>query len=271
MKEFRRWASQHTYTVAAIFGIVGFLIGQSVVAVDMLYPLFPLNEANLTTLLSTSVQVVTGLYGITLTGYIFFSGQLDQQADRDKNLVSIVNALKVRYNKLILILTLLCAVCFCAGMFWLVYDYGPTLPPICRAFVLETLMLLASCALFNLYFVCDVADPDKFIRTSNVYKARLDGASSSRGDAQEFMDNCDRIRSLLSDLIPHDAGSLIAGHHARSRLTPQLLQRIDKLMTYSSFLAYSSDLTVSEEMCLLSREVLQELESASAPKRAPRR
>ncbi len=271
MKKFRRWASQHTYTVAAIFGAVGFLLGQSIVAVDMLYPLFPLNEGNLPTILSTCVQIVTGLYGITLTGYIFFTGQLDQQAGKDKTLVSIVEVLKRRYNKLILILTVLCAVCFCAGVFWLVYDYGPAASPLCRAFLLETLMLLASCALFNLYFICDVADPNKFTRTSNAYKAKLDGVNCPQGDAQEFLDNCDKIKRLLADLIPRDATSLLTGHRARARLTPQLMQRVETLMKYDSFLAYSSELTVSEEMCQLSREVLRELESAPAPKRAARR
>lgn len=268
MKKFRRWASQHTYTVAAIFGVAGFLIGQSIVAVDMLYPLFPLNEGNLSTILSTCVQIVTGLYGITLTGYIFFTGQLDQQAAKDENLAAIVDVLKRRYNKLILILTVLCAVCFCTGVFWLVYDYGPAASPVCRAFLLETLMLQASCALFNLYFVCDVADPDKFIRTSNAHKAKLDGAHSPLGDTQEFLDNCDKIRRLLADLIPHDATSLLTGHRARARLTPQMLQNIDRLMQYASFLSYASDRTVSEEMCLLSRAVLRELESAPAPKHA---
>lgn len=271
MKKLRRWAFQHPYTVAAIFGAAGFLFGQSLVAVDTFCPLFPLNEGNLSTILSTCVQIVTGLYGITLTGYIFFTGQLDQQAGKDKNLVSIVDALKRRYNKLILILTVLCGVCFCAGIFWLVYDYGPVAGRLCRALIVETLMLLASCALFNLYFICDVADPDKFVRTSNAYKAKLDGAHSPQGDTQEFMENCDKIKHLLTQLIPHDTASLLAGHRARARLTPQLMQRVDKLMRYDSFLSYATELTVSEEMCCLAREVLAELESACTPKHAARR
>lgn len=270
MEKFRRWASQHPYTMAAIFGTIGMCIGQSLVIADMLYPLFPLNEGNLATILSTGVQIVTGLYGITLTGYIFFTGQLDLQAERDRNLASVVEALKRRYNKLILFLTVLCAVCFCAGVFWLVYDYGPTASRVNRVFILETLMLLASCALFNLYFICDVVDPDKFVRTSNAYKAKLDGARRQLGDAQEFTENCERIKHLLTELIPRDAASLISGHRARARLTPQLLEKVDQVLRYYSFLSYATDMTVPEEMCALAREVLQaldELPAAEPPRR----
>lgn len=269
MKKFRSWSLQHPYTLAAVLGVVLFALTQAAVLLETLFRFFPLNAENISTVLSTCVQVVTGLYGVTLTGYIFFVGQLDQQADRDRRLARVVDALKRRYNMLILVLTLLCACCFLTGLFWLAFDFAPTASPAARAFLMETFLMMGYCALFNLYFICDVVDPDKFVRTSNTYKAKLDGGDPRLGDAREFTETCEKIKRMSAELIPHDTASFFSTHRARSRITSQLMQDLDKVMNYYSFLAYSTDQTVPEEMCALARSAAAGLEDALTQSRTP--
>lgn len=61
--------------------------------------LFRLTENQIMYLSSTSAQVVATLFGLTITGYIFFDGKLKNDTDEDDSLVDVINWMKQNYRK----------------------------------------------------------------------------------------------------------------------------------------------------------------------------
>ena len=65
----------------ATIGVIAFCFGQSFVLLDAFWkPLISLRFTNLDSMLMACMQIIVGLFGVTLTGYIFFSGQLNELA-----------------------------------------------------------------------------------------------------------------------------------------------------------------------------------------------
>jgi hypothetical protein len=56
-----------------------------------------LNENQILYLFSTSAQVIAAIYGLTLTGFVFFRSELNRQEFEDETLVDAVESLKRRY------------------------------------------------------------------------------------------------------------------------------------------------------------------------------
>jgi hypothetical protein len=70
-------------------------------------PLLLLNENQVLYLYSTSAQVLAGVYGLTLTGFIFFRNELSREEFEDDTLTVAVDSLKDRYFKILLFVTIL--------------------------------------------------------------------------------------------------------------------------------------------------------------------
>ncbi|PTV62581.1 hypothetical protein [Pseudomonas putida] len=66
-----------------------------------------LNENQIMYLYSTSAQVVAAVFGLTLTGYIFFRGELNREAQNDPTLADSVNRLESRYFQQLAMITAL--------------------------------------------------------------------------------------------------------------------------------------------------------------------
>ena len=76
-----------------------FLVLVSLVAsfIGIKTPLLILNENQVLYLYSTSAQVLAGVYGLTLTGFIFFRNELSREEFEDDTLTEAVESLKSRY------------------------------------------------------------------------------------------------------------------------------------------------------------------------------
>lgn len=70
-------------------------------------PLLSLNENQIFYLYSTSAQVLAGIYGLTLTGFIFFRNELSREEFEDDTLTVAVDSLKERYFNMLLFVTAL--------------------------------------------------------------------------------------------------------------------------------------------------------------------
>lgn len=60
------------------------------------FPVLRLNENQILYLFSTSAQVLAGIYGLTLTGFIFFRNELSREEFDDDTLTDAVESLKSR-------------------------------------------------------------------------------------------------------------------------------------------------------------------------------
>lgn len=227
-------------------------------------------------ILGIGVEVIAGLYGLTLTGYIFFLDRLQQKAEDDELLEDIIVLLKKRYHNMVLFLSGICFVVILLAFSFMIYntECGILSDKIYYFWGYETLLLLFVTLLFNIYFVIIVVDPDKIPRTSLQYKQKLSSSDSELGSLQEFLQDYEDIEELLRTKSEGLAISHIgtnpwrAVRHLNGRelveiykiISAPLLKKMTKLGQYYSYMIFSQEMTVTKEMCDMAKEVKIELE-----------
>lgn len=65
-------------------------------------------ESQVMYLSSTSAQVIAALYGLTVTGYIFFDGKLKSYTNEDSSLQDIIDNLRSSFRKEIITISIIC-------------------------------------------------------------------------------------------------------------------------------------------------------------------
>lgn len=250
------------YLPAYLVGTVLLVLFQTVCVWDCFHPRFVIAEGALLQALNTGVQIAASMYGLTLTGYIFSSDRLQSSAREEDAMAEVVRVLQQRYHNMILLLTggLLVAVVTNLGLIY--YGAANTLLPdwLWRLLVNEALLLDVAEVVLICYFVVSVADPNKFTRISAKYKARLTGPDAAEGSLQEFLDDYDACEQLLRRL----GAKLAAGKRMTTRqmlqtlrknsqLSVQLYSGFSQVAAYHGCVLFSDDMSVSQEMCALTR------------------
>ena len=170
------------FSLAVVIGIV-----QVLAVLDCFFPLLEYAPDAVSSVMSTCSEVLAGLYGITLTGYIFFADRFKDTSRDDESLYDAVQALLIRYNHLAGFISLMCLLCTVMAEGIVLYGENTLLPfGLHRFWINETLLL--SFGTFNmiLYFVISVLDPHKVERISNQKKSKI-SEDTTTGDVEEFM------------------------------------------------------------------------------------
>lgn len=262
----------HLIGLISVLGIV--VLAQVVIIVDCFYPVIQHYPDAVSSVMSTCSEVVAGLYGITLTGYIFFADRFQHTPKDDESLYDAVQALTMRYNHMAGIISLMCLVCILFGECIVLYGSNTLLPqPVYRFWVNETLLLFFCTFDFILYFVISVLDPHKVNRISAQKKNKLSNDKTA-GDLQQFMADWNAIEECLREqfaklintihLVPGARNKPEIIHTLESlrnygRIGTGLWRKLEKLRQYHNLVLHSPGMTVTKEMCDLAREVLSEL------------
>ena len=261
------------FTLAVLTGII-----QILVILDCFFPLLEYAPDAVSSVMSTCSEVLAGLYGITLTGYIFFADRFKDTSRDDESLYDAVQALLIRYNHLAGFISLMCLVCTVMAEGIVLYGTNTLLPAgSYRFWINETLLL--SFGTFNLilYFVISVLDPHKVERISNQKKAKI-SEDTTAGDIEEFMAVWGEIEDNLLALREELIGKIrfIPGANAKGkpqmvqtldvlrnygRINMNLWRKLDKLRQYHNLSLHDVNMAVSQEMCDLAKNVLAELEN----------
>lgn len=265
------------FSLMILMGIV-----QVLVILDCFFPLLEYAPDAVSSVMSTCSEVLAGLYGITLTGYIFFADRFKDTSRDDESLYDAVQALLIRYNHLAGFISLMCLVCTVMAEGIVLYGTNTLLPAgMLRFWINETLLL--SFGTFNLilYFVISVLDPHKVERISNQKKTKI-SEDTTAGDIEEFMavwgEIEDNLLALREELI-----SKMRFIPGANRNKPQLVQtlevlrnygrinmnlwrKLDKLRQYHNLTLHDLNMSVSQEMCTLAKDVLTELEKKTNAK-----
>ena len=250
---------------------------QIFVIVDCIFPLISYETDAVSTVMSTCAEVLAGLYGITLTGYIFFSDRFQNTSKEDESLYDAVQALLLRYNHMAGIISLMCLICIVLGEGIVLYGVNTLLPPwLHRFWVNETLFLYFLTFDFVLYFVISVLDPHKVTRISSQKKAKLSDDTAT-GDPEKFLEDWSAIEEILQalrDKLIRDV-RLVPGAGKNkpqivhtleilrnyNRISGGLWRKLDKLRQYHNLTLHDPGMTVSQEMCELAKEARIELET----------
>lgn len=259
-------------SLAVITGIV-----QILVILDCFFPLIEYAPDAVSSVMSTCSEVLAGLYGITLTGYIFFADRFKDTSQEDESLYDAVQALLIRYNHLAGFISLMCLVCTVLAEGIVLYGTNTLLTQgLYRFWINETLLLCFCTFDLILYFVISVLDPHKIKRISSQKKAKI-SEDTTTGDVEEFMAVWGEIEENLLALREELISKMrfIPGANAKGK--PQMVQtlevlrnygrinmtlwrKLDKLRQYHNHSLHDINMAVSQEMCDLAKNVLEELE-----------
>jgi len=275
--KFLQWLKQHPRVLPWIaIGIIGAVIQIYVIGICF-SPIEVFSMEAIASVLTTSGEVVAGLYGLTLTGYIFFQDRLQQKADQDDLLEDIIALLKKRYHNMVLILSGICFVVIVSAFNFVIFVPESGIIPIWlyQLWGFETLLLVFITLLFNIYFIITVVDPDKIPRVSLLYKQKMGNSDTELGSLQEFLQCYEDIEHLLikkSEGLavehlgtnPWKALKHLNGKEKleiRKIVSDPLLVNLTKVGQYYSYMVFSQEMTVSKEMCDLAQGVKAELEN----------
>lgn len=249
---------------------------QILVIVDCIFPLIEFAPDAVSSVMSTSSEVLAGLYGITLTGYIFFADRFKDTSEEDESLYDAVQALLIRYNHLAGFISLMCLLCITLAEGIVLYGTNTLLSPgLYRFWVNETLLLCFCTFDLILYFIISVLDPHKIKRISSQKKSAISEDQTS-GDPEEFMavwreieDNLFALREELISRMRFIPGAgkgkpqlvqTLEVLRNYGRINHALWRKLDKLRQYHNLSLHDVNMAVSQEMCDLAKDVLSELE-----------
>ena len=270
-----RTISRYPYLIALMaFGVLTGIV-QILVILDCFFPLLRYDPDPVSSVMSTCSEVLAGLYGITLTGYIFFADRFKDTSEEDESLYDAVQALLLRYNHLAGFISLMCLLCIVLAEGIVLYGTNTLLPlGLYRFWINETLLLCFCTFDLILYFVISVLDPHKVKRISSQKKAKLSGDKTS-GDAEEFLviwseieNNLLSLREELSARVRFIPGSgrnrpqlvnTLEVLRNYGRISMGLWRKLDTLRQYHNLSLHDVNMEVSQEMCDLAKDVLSEL------------
>ena len=273
----RKTMHQYPYLIGLLsFGIITGIV-QILVILDCFFPLLEYAPDAVSSVMSTCSEVLAGLYGITLTGYIFFADRFRDTSRDDESLYDAVQALLIRYNHLAGFISLMCLVCTVLAEGIVLYGTNTLLPAGLHRFWINETLLMCFCTFdLILYFVISVLDPHKVERISNQKKSKI-SEDTTAGDIEEFMAVWSEIENNLLTLR-EDLISKMRFVPGANRNKPQLVQtlevlrnygrinmnlwrKLDKLRQYHNLSLHDVNMAVSQEMCDLAKHVLTELEN----------
>ncbi len=268
---------RYPYMIGIISVAVFSVIAQILIILDVFHPLIEYDVDAVSNVMSTCSEVIAGMYGITLTGYIFFADRFQDTSRDDESLYDVVQALLIRYNHMAGLISLMSMVCIVLGEGVVLYGTNTLLPEgVYRFWVDETLLFFFWTFDFILYFVISVLDPQKVDRISSQKKGKLSGDTEA-GDLQEFLSDYKAIETILFSLMDKLIGSspFIPGNIGKnkpktvytletlrnySRISFQMWRKLEQLRQYYNLTIHDPNLTVTKEMCDLAKDVRADLE-----------
>ena len=251
---------------------------QLLIILDCIFTVLDYELDAVSSVMSTCSEVAAGMYGIILTGYIFFADRFQDTSRDDESLYDIVQALLLRYNHMAGALSLLCLISIIMGEGIVLYGSNDLLPDwLYRFWVDETLLLFFVTFNVIMYFVICVMDPQKVSRISSQKKKKLSEDPDS-GNAQEFMADWRAIEELLQRQLEKlvDSVRFVPGTGKGNkpgtirmletlrnygRISNHLWQKLNKLRLYYNLAIHDPNPTVSKEMCQMAKDVLAELQA----------
>lgn len=249
---------------------------QLAIILDCFFPILSYEVDAVSSVMSTCSEVIAGMYGITLTGYIFFADRFRDTSSDDESLYDAVQALLIRYNRMAGFQSLMCLVCIVCGEFMVLYGNNTILPQWLYRFLVNEILLMFFVTFdVILYFVISVLDPNKISRISTQKMAKL-SKNQTEGDADAFLSDWFAIESelrLLRESLMNSIRFIPGGKNKPElvhtleilrnygRIGHSLWRDLEKLRQYRNLSLHDVSATVSKEMCELAKKVRAELES----------
>jgi len=242
-------------------------------------PLLILNENQILYLYSTSAQVLAGVYGLTLTGFIFFRNELSREELEDDTLTEAVESLKNRYFKILMFITILSIFTLLMSNLVISSESKKNSP-----LTAITMNIGQSSFVVNLlviaYFIFDVISPKRIEKESKSIQQKVDPlpADDVRGSLEDFLTNYNTLEYILQKYgqayqseFENSSGRTrrrisnvrLAEFILRAeKIDYRLFEEIKNLVTLRNSIIHGAEPVVSENMVAASKVILQKLAEA---------
>lgn len=194
MKNF--WAPSK---IISLFGIAFIAMTVTTSYIGTKNPILILNENQILYLFSTSAQVLAGVYGLTLTAFIFFRNELSREEFEDETLVEAVESLKNRYFTLLMFVTFSSIMSLLLSN--LAISYESTGTPLGRIIINSAQSAFITTLLAVTYFIFEVISPKRIERESKKLQEQVDPEreEAEKGSLEEFLKNYNQIEELMGE------------------------------------------------------------------------
>lgn len=258
---------------------IGVLLVLSVISstIGLVDPWLILNENQVLYLFSTSAQVIASVYGLTLTGFLFFRNELTREATEDETLVEAIEQLKSRYFVLLVFITILVALTLILSNL-AISNEASTHIGFTSVLINVGQSAFAVSFLAITLFVFDVIAPQRIENASQNLQNELDPTRgrAAQGDIGDFLRNYNQIESLLNDAGQSYQSFTTTSFESRQprrisntrlaeillrseRISASLYQRLRELITLRNAIIHGAEPIVSQELVEVSAQVLREL------------
>ena len=235
-----------------------------------------LNENQIMYLYSTSAQVVAAIFGLTLTGYIFFRGELNREAQNDPTLADSVNRLESRYFQQLAMITALVMATILFATLVIAYEGSKDIKRLTLFMNFGQCFFAASFITIS-FFIVDVVQPGNIKSASKALQEDIDPANGKErtGDLKAFASTYNSIEDQLTKLLgkleiaaePATSKNLskIASTriadilHSRKLISSDLLDKLKKLIALRNAILHGAEPMVSQSMVLESKLTLIQL------------
>lgn len=263
------YLQNHPFGLQGMIGKAFALLIQIVILALSVHPVWQISAELVQTILSAGMQILAALYGLIFTGYIFFIGNQEQNASADSMRADVVLHMKKRFYRNILLATAFFALSLLMGMLVMFLEGADGVPPFVKRLLFgEAFALFLSTGSVILAFVITILDPDLIEKISTHGQQQLSEENTSQDYSAAFTENYRSIETIMQtqfeDLHGYSAAKLsverIANDlHVNRLLEHNLWRKLAKLSQFNSFHHFSNRRPVSEDMYLLSDEVLRRL------------
>ncbi len=240
--------------------------------------IFSLNENQLLYLFSTMAQVTGGLFGLTLTAYVFFVDKFRESTRGDDILYDATMSILDRYFRNLILIGVMCGVVIFLCIFGIIdmHNWMRLYPFVINEGVALFVVLVTEILVFGIMLL-DPNKLDKEVRrlkrdAERYYQSR----SSEEGDFREFL----KTYNMLEHLIINFAEACLSENKSfLYNYRPQIIQslkvlvksqivnynlmdEINELRMYRNALVHGIDFSIAQEVCSRILEIYEALNSA---------
>ena len=221
------------------------------------YSQFYINEAQLMYLSSTGAQVIATLFGLIITGYIFFCDRLSVAVEKDETLYDVTMLLKNNYNKRIIIIGIysFLTILFCILNIVLGTEHILMNVIINNILLNGSILFIILTVFYIVIFVISVIDPNKIEKMSSKAQKELSEDNNS-GDLSEFLKIYNDIEKSVKKLAGKDLNNqgdrspsiirLLDMLKGKKIIDENLLGEINGIRRYRNFVVHGTEMKVSK-------------------------
>lgn len=224
---------------------------------------FSLNEAQILYLFSGMAQVIGGIFGLTLTAYIFFVDKFQNSTVDDPILYDATVELLNEYFAMMKMLAKICGCVIILSIIGIIFLHKGW--EIYSFLINETVVLFVIGIVYILYFGIKLLDPDKLDKEikkmKNEAENYLKGGNTTKGDFTEFLKYYNKLEKILIDFAKACNKDLpdvkyrpliIQSLQLLNRdeiINGQLVKEINELKIYRNGLVHGVDFDISQKIC----------------------